>query len=115
MSLRLLRHALVAASLVVPALACDKGTTPPVQEGDDEVDRMAKQLWNELELGNHAELVEMFPSDVAASLDERDTVVIARTLTWLGTWSEFTRSAEQPVVGGVERRYAITLERGEAE
>lgn len=111
---RLLCTALVA-SLLGPALACDKPTTPPPEQGDDEVDRTAKALLMQLQLGDHAELVEQFPAEVTAHLDERDTVVIARTLAWLGTWSEFVRAGEQPVVDGVERRYAVTLERGEIE
>lgn len=107
--------AALAVSLLMPALACDKPTTPPPEQGDDEVDRTAKALLMQLQLGDRAELVEQLPAEVTDKLDERNVVVIARTLTWLGTWSEFTRVAEQPVVDGVERRYAITLERGEIE
>jgi hypothetical protein len=107
--------AALAASLLVPALACDKPTTPPPEQGDDEVDRTAKALLIHLQLGDRAELVEQFPADVTDTLDERNLVVIARTLTWLGHWSEFTRAGEQPVVDGVERRYAVVLERGEIE
>jgi hypothetical protein len=109
--------AVLAGVLILPALACDKKTTtPPVEQGgDDEVDRTAKALLLQLQLGDRAELVEQFPGAATAALDDRNVVVIARTLTWLGHWAEFTRRAEQPVVDGVERRYAITLERGEIE
>jgi hypothetical protein len=107
--------AALAVSLLVPALACDKPTTTTPEQGDDEVDRTAKALLQQLQLGDRAELSEQFPAVVTAELDERNLVVIARTLTWLGHWAEFTRAGEQPVVDGVERRYAIALERGEIE
>jgi hypothetical protein len=113
--LRNVPSAVLAAVLLLPAFACDKPTTPPVEQGDDEVDRTAKALLQLLQLGDQAALVEQFPGPATAALDERNVVVIARTLTWLGVWSEFTRGAEQPVVDGVERVYAITLERGEIE
>lgn len=109
-------RAVLAAVVLLPALACDKKSTePPVEQGDDEVDRTAKALLAQLQLGGRAELAEQFPGAATGALDDRNVVVIARTLTWLGTWTSFTRRAEQPVVGGVERRYAIMLERGEIE
>jgi hypothetical protein len=109
-------RAVLAAVVLLPAVACDKPTTPPpTEQGDDDVDRTAKTLLAQLQLGDPAELAEQFPGPATETLDERNVVVIARTLTWLGTWTEFKRQAEQPVVGGVERRYAITLERGELE
>lgn len=111
---RKLLGAALAASLLCPALGCDKPTSTP-EQGDDEVDRTAKALLQQLQLGDRAQLVEQYPAIVTNELDERNVVVIARTLTWLGHWSQFARAAEQPVVDGVERRYAITLERGEIE
>lgn len=106
--------AALSMSLLVPALACDKPTETP-EQGDDEVDRTAKALLLLLQLGDRAQLVEQYPAIVTNELDERNVVVIARTLTWLGHWSEFARVGEQPIVDGVERRYAIALERGEIE
>jgi hypothetical protein len=110
-----LLRAMLATVLLLPAAACDKPTTPPTAQGDDDIDRTAKALLSQLQLGDREALAKQFPDAVTAELDERNMVVIARTLTWLGTWSEFTRGAEQPVVDGVERRYAITLDRGEIE
>lgn len=107
--------AALAVTLLVPALACDDRPTTTPEQGDDAVDRTAKALLLELQLGDRAELVQQYPATVTADLDERNVVVIARTLTWLGHWSEFARVAEQPVVDGVERRYAVALERGELE
>jgi hypothetical protein len=113
--MRIVRCFWLAVTLLGPALGCDKPTATPVEQGDDEVDGMAKTLLQQLQLGDRAELVEQYPAEITDKLDERNVVVIARTLTWLGTWTEFERAGEQPVVDGVERRYAITLERGEIE
>ena len=106
--------AALAAMLLVPATACSKKKTTPPEHHEDDIDATAKNLVWELRVGEREQLAASFP-DLAAQIDERDLVVLSRTLTWLGQEQSFKRTGEVPVVDGVERTYAIELAQGTVE
>lgn len=109
-----LLSAALAATLLVLAPACEKNRTAAPQTQADDLDRAAKELVWQLRVGERAQLEASF-AEFAAKIDDRDLAVLSRTLTWLGQESKFERTGEQPIVDGVERRYAMALALGEIE
>ncbi|MFV8750568.1 hypothetical protein ACNOYE_08440 [Nannocystaceae bacterium ST9] len=113
-----LRPLLVALALTLPLdLACkrDAQSVEAPEAGEDRLDRLTRDLLLALRRNDEAGLPELAGAELLASLDEPARVELHETLDWLGAIDELTKLGEQPVEGGVERRYAIRFENGEVE
>lgn len=99
---------------VGPVSGCEKSTQAPEQQADA-VDQLTERLLIALRQGAREDLLALATPTLAGDLDERDVAVIARTFAWTGQLASLTVVAEQPLSGGVERRYRLAFERGEVE
>jgi hypothetical protein len=109
------RVALLLALATIPALACEKSDGGTEAPGEDQVDALTRELLAALREGEGERAQGVATPTLAAALDERTVATVGRTLAWLGPIARLRSIAEQPVVGGVERRYAIAFDRGELE
>lgn len=112
-----LRPLLVALALTLPLdLGCkrdNESTQPDSQE--DRVDDLTRDLLLALRQNDEERVAELATETLVASLDAPARAVLHDTLDWLGSIDELSQVSEQPVAGGIERRYAIRFEHGEVE
>lgn len=104
---------LAAILLLAPMLACDKNAPNTQSPGEDAVDQRTRELLDALADGDRERAQSLSNHTLAIALDERTVVTVGRTLTWLGSLTQLTRTNEVPVSGGVERRYRVGFEHGE--
>jgi hypothetical protein len=109
------RVALLLALATIPALACEKSGGGTEAPGEDRVDALTRALLDALREGEGERAQGLATPTLAAQLDERTVASVGRTLAWLGPIARLRSIAEDPIVGGVERRYALAFERGELE
>jgi hypothetical protein len=114
-----LRSSLVVLVLTIPL---DLGCKPEVQETvvpdeneEDSLDALTRDLLLALRQNDEARIAELAAPELLASLAPPARVELHETLDWLGYVDEIERISEQPVEGGIERRYSIQFENGKVE
>lgn len=115
-----LRPLVITLALILPLdLGCKRDHEPvesPISADEqDPVDELTRDLLLALRQNDEERVAELASADLVASLDMPARLELHDTLDWLGSIDELTRVAEQPVAGGIERRYAIRFEHGEVE
>ncbi|WP_146155826.1 hypothetical protein [Enhygromyxa salina] len=116
MSLRLssLLPLVLCGAALTSAGACDKSAaTAAPADATDDTDRLTTKLLAELSIGARDAALALCTQSLAADLDERELAILARTLDWLGPVAALERESEDPVEGGVRRRYLARFDRGE--
>jgi len=110
-SLALSLVVLAAGALVCPG--CKKVSEGSAAPAADEHDELTRALLEAIAAGDRPAALDLATSALAIDLDPGSFAGLSETLAWLGDLSRLRPAGDEPVDGGVHRRYVATFANGE--